>query len=247
MTDTSQAIATPLPINSTTAPVQPAPGSTAAAGSQALTFNQVKNYWIQAGGNPQAADMAAAVADAESGLNPNASRTNPDGTTGVGLWLIPQNGTPPGSTDPVASARAALQLSQNGTDWTQWCSAWSDNNCGQSGGTYLGSGSNALMSLGTQSSPGSYNVFGATPSSTGQGASGTTSASAGTTGGTSGTSRYIMIGAVIVVIMLVVYLSRRKTGGEPSGPGRDLPQMEEPSTQGMHTVRVPAHTRTVPG
>ena len=165
-----------------------------------LTFDQVENYWIQAGGNPQAASMAAAVADAESGLNAGASRTNPDGSSGVGLWLIPSNGTPPGSTDPLANARAAVQLSQNGTDWTQWCSTWSDNNCGQNNGTYLGSGANALMSLQTQAGNPSYNVFGSTPSSTGVGASTATSSLTGGSTTSSSSKNLLLIVGLLVVL-----------------------------------------------
>lgn len=213
MTDTSQAIGASAP------PVTPpTPATSAQQGSVGMTFDQVENTWISAGGNPQAAAMAAAVADAESGLNPGASRVNPDGTVGVGLWLIPQNGTPPGSTDPIAAARAAIQLSQNGTDWTQWCSTWSDNNCGQNNGTYLGSGSNALMSLGTQAEPASYNVFGSTPAGSGVGASSTTS---GTTGGTttsSSSKNLLLIGGAIALIILVVYFTRK----------RQTPQSEQP-------------------
>lgn len=239
----------PLPINATTAPVQQtltASGTspTSTGGSKALTFDQVENYWIQAGGNPQSAAMAAAVADAESGLNPNASRVNPDGTVGVGLWLVPQNGTPPGSTDPLASARATLQLSNNGTDWTQWCSTWSDNNCGQNGGTYLGSGANALMSLGTQSEPASYNVFGATSAGSGVGAGTATSGQASAGTGSSTNKTFMILAVVIVVVLLVVYMSRRKTQG---GGGGDIGGgTSEPSQLGSSTIRVPAYERTVP-
>ena len=179
-----------------------------------LSFAQVENYWIQAGGSPQAAAMAAAVADAESGLNAQAQRTNPDGTTGVGLWLIPSNGTPPGSTDPLANARAAVQLSQNGTDWTQWCSTWSDNNCGQNNGTYLGQGANALMSLGGQEPGASYNVFGATPASNGVGASSATSGIPGTTSTTTGSSNYLMYAIIVVIVVVIIYLAMRKTQSE---------------------------------
>lgn len=216
MSDTSSAAAAPLPINSTTAPVQqtmdPTTGATPPTnpGVVGLTFDQVENYWIQAGGSPQSAAMAAAVADAESGLNPGAQRTNPDGTTGIGLWLLPQNGTPPGSTDPLASARAAIQLSQNGTDWTQWCSTWSDNNCGQDNGTYLGSGSNALMSLGTQASSPSYNQFGSAPAGTGVGASTATSGSTGGTTTSSSSKSLILFGVLIAVVLVIFWVSRRK-------------------------------------
>jgi hypothetical protein len=190
-----------------------------------MTFDQVENAWIQAGGSPQVAAMAAAVADAESGLNPNATRTNPDGTIGVGLWLLPANGSPPGSTDPLANARAAIQLSQGGTDWTQWCSAWSDNNCGENGGTYLGSGANALMSLGTQgSSPSSpsFSAFGTAPAGNGVGAS---TATAGTSGGTTTSSsskkKIMVIGILIAVILVVVYFSRKAKSQQPPTEGTE--------------------------
>jgi hypothetical protein len=189
-----------------------------------MTFDQVENAWIQAGGNPQAASMAAAVADAESGLNPGASRVNPDGTTGVGLWLLPSNGSPPGSTDPLANARGAVQLSQNGTDWTQWCSTWSDNNCGENNGTYLGSGANALMSLQTQAQSPSYNVFGSTPASTGVGAS---TASSGITGGSTTSSsspqRLILFGVLVAIVIVIIVFARRKTQTQ-----------EEPETEQPH-------------
>lgn len=237
----------PLPINSTTAPVQQTmnPTTGQSAGSNAgtgLTFDQVENYWIQAGGSPQSAAMAAAVADAESGLNAAAQRTNPDGTIGIGLWLTPQNGTPPGSTDPLASARGAIQLSNNGTDWTQWCSTWSDNNCGQNGGTYLGSGSNALMSLGTQASSPSYGQIGSVPAGSGVGASSATSTGGSTTPSSSSHSLILFV-VLIVVVVVVFYLSRKK-GGEPDGPGRDLPHVEEDKSSG--SIYVPAHTRPAP-
>ena len=212
----------PLPINNTTTPsvqtVDPitgqSPGSNQGTG---LTFAQVKNYWIQAGGNPQAADMAAAVADAESGLNGAATRTNPDGSVGIGLWLIPQNGTPPGSTDPLANARAAVQLSQNGTDWTQWCSTWSDNNCGENNGTYLGQGANALMSLAGQKPGASYNVFGSTPSGSGVGASSATSGLGSSSSGTKSSSSLLPFVIIIVIVGAILYFSSRKSA-EPQQP-----------------------------
>ena len=178
--------------------------------SNGLTYAQVENYWIKAGGNPQAAAMAAAVADASSGLNPDASRTNPDGTTSTGLWLIPKNGTPPGTTDPLANARAAIQLSQNGANWQQWCVAWSDNNCGENSGTYLGEGANALAALGQRLSPASYNVIGSAPSGSGTGASSATTASTTTGQSTTSTShKIILIALAILIIVGVVYFMRR--------------------------------------
>lgn len=186
---------------------------------QGMTYDQVENTWIKAGGNPQAAAMAAAVADSESGLNPAATRQNPDGTTGVGLWLLPSNGMPPGTTDPVANARAAVQLSTNGTDWSQWCSTWSDNNCGVNGGTYLGEGANALAALGQRLTPASYNVAGSAPSSNGVGAS--TSTATNPTGTTTGSKMgtVLLVGGLILAVLVVILIVRRRNDTE--GPAAE--------------------------
>jgi hypothetical protein len=189
-----------------------------------ITYADAENIWIQAGGNPQAAAMAAAVADASSGLNPDVSRTNPDGSTSVGLWLLPTNGTPVGSTDPLANARAAIQLSNNGTDWQQWCVTWSDNNCGCDNGTYLGSGANALGSLAQRLSPASYNVIGSAPASDGTGAS---AATAGTTTGTSpsgsNSKTSLILIAIIILIVAAVWWMRQRSGagGDEANPGME--------------------------
>lgn len=199
------------------------PQPSAAPGSIGMTYDQVENTWIQAGGNPQAAAMAAAIADASSGLNSAASQTMPDGTTSVGLWLIPQNGSPPGTNDPIANARAAIQMSNNGTDWSTWCSAWSDNNCGLDGGSYLGEGANALASLAQKLGPASYNVIGASPTGTGTSAS-TVSA---TTATTSSKHNALFIIIAIVLIIAVVALSRRKTS---NGNGESTTRQQSPWT-----------------
>lgn len=192
---------------------QNTPNEQVSTGNQAptgsLSFAQVENIWIQAGGNPQAASMAAAIADASSGLNTGASVTNPDGTQSVGLWLIPSNGQPPGSTDPLANARAAVQMSGNGQDWSTWCTTWSDNDCGCQGGSYLGQGSNALSSLMGQS--GNYAVAGSAPTGTGTGASSATTTTPTTT--TSSTSKYLILGVLLVLVVAVFFMVRRRTGG----------------------------------
>lgn len=214
---------TPSPGKAAPAPMPSNPVSagspTTNPGSTGLSFPQVENFWIQAGGSPQAAAMAAAVADAESGLNAGAQRTNPDGTESIGLWLIPKNGTPPGSTDPLANARAAVQLSQNGRDWTQWCSTWSDNNCGENNGTYLGQGANALMSLATQG--GGYNVSGSTPTSIGTTASSAPLGSSTTSGGS---KNFLLIGLLgLIVIGIIFLVNRKKAGKDTAQAGEGTP------------------------
>lgn len=202
---------TPSPLTTTTTATNE---PTNTDGSQSLTMADVENIWIQAGGNPQAAAMAAAVADASSGLNPNATETDSNGNQTVGLWLISTTGSPAGSTDPIANARAAVQLSQNGTDWSSWCVAWSDNNCGLNGGSYLGDGSNALAALGSDA----YNVIGSTPSGDGTSASTASTTSSSTTSSKSHTILYII--ALLGVVALAYYLVRRGTG-ESGGEGQE--------------------------
>lgn len=191
------------------------PNQTGDSGGAGLTWSQVENYWIQAGGSPQAAAMAAAVATASSGLDPSITRTNPDGGISIGLWLIPKNGQPPGSTDPLANARAAKELSQNGTDWSQWCVTWSDNNCGQDGGSYLGEGSNALGALGSTNQ--AYNQFGSAPAGSGTGASSATSASS-TTGAPTGSKAHsvLLLGIAVIVIAAIYLLVRRRQATQPA-------------------------------
>ena len=180
--------------------------------SQTLTYQQVQNVWISAGGNPQASSMAAAVADATSGLNPNAIRNLPNGQQAIGLWGLPKNGQPAGSTDPAANARAAIQLSSNGTDWSQWCVAWSDNNCGLNGGSYLGSGSNALGAL---ASTGTYSVSGSTPAGNGTGASSATSSLSTA----SSSSNLLLILLLAGGAVLLFFALRRRTDEMTGGAG----------------------------
>lgn len=96
---------------------------------------QIMAWWEQAGGNPTASPMMAAIAMAESGGNPDAvsptddyglwqiNTINFDGATGLGWgnW-----------SDPVANARAAIALSGNGSNVAAWCTCWQDPaaNCG---------------------------------------------------------------------------------------------------------------------
>jgi Lysozyme like domain len=213
MSDTSNSNSTTTTTTTTAPVIATGTGANLSGNGGALTSDQVIGYWIQAGGNPQAAQMAEAIADASSGLNPNTKITNPDGSIVVGLWLIPQNGSPPGSTDPLANARAAVQLSNNGTNWSQWCTAWSDNDCGLNGGTYLGEGSNALGALGDF---GAYNVIGASP--TGTGTSASTTPTTGTSTSTSIISSSWFKWGLLAAIVAVIYMFA-KGKGNTSGSG----------------------------
>ena len=76
--------------------------------------------WEQAGGSPAAAFTAAEVAMAESSGQPGASNSNSNGTTDRGLWQINSIWGALSTYDPMGNARAAVQISHGGTDWTPW-------------------------------------------------------------------------------------------------------------------------------
>lgn len=102
------------------------------------SFTQLEQLWIQAGGNPIAAPMAAAIAMAESGGDANAVGHPSNGTEDRGLWQINSIHGSQSTLDPLANAKAAVAISQNGTTWKPWCTAWSTGRCS---GTYLSSDS----------------------------------------------------------------------------------------------------------
>lgn len=106
----------------------------------AYSFDQLKALWIQAGGNPAAAAVAAAAAIAESGGNPNA--TGPVGERG--LWQIATSHGAQSTYDPLGNARAAVAISGNGTNWRPWCTAYSDGACGTKGGAYAPTGGSPI-------------------------------------------------------------------------------------------------------
>jgi hypothetical protein len=89
--------------------------------------------------------MAASIALAESGGNPNAiNNNNPNGTIDRGLWQINSVHGSQSTLDPLANARAAVAISHGGTNWRPWCTAWSNGACG---GTYLGQGAPVYRTL----------------------------------------------------------------------------------------------------
>lgn len=126
------------PINAIRRLVATASGITAADGM--FSYAQIEAVWIQAGGSAQTAPMAAAIAYAESGGNSNASNVNTNGSTDRGLWQINTVNGSASSFDVMTNARGAIKISNNGTNWRPWCTAYSDGACGIKGGTYLGSG-----------------------------------------------------------------------------------------------------------
>lgn len=111
-----------------------------------LTRQEIEELWVRAGGNPQNASTASAIAMAESGGNPDSKNdSNSNGTTDRGLWQINSVHGGLSTFDPLANARAAVSISSNGANWRPWCVAWSDGACG---GTFMGAGSPVFKFLG---------------------------------------------------------------------------------------------------
>lgn len=104
----------------------PAAGSSAsgaamsAAGGGTLSCSGLEALWESAGGSPSAAFTAAEIARAESSGQQYATDADSNGTVDRGYWQVNSiNGA--GSTyDAAGNARAAVQLSGNGTNWSPW-------------------------------------------------------------------------------------------------------------------------------
>src|ERR1700722_6541361 len=106
----------------------------------ALTFSQREQLWIQGGGNPAFAAIAAAISTAENGagtLGPNPDTGCEEtgncagGCYAVGLWQIEcsnvanliQQGvisSVADLSDPIKNAAAAVFISGNGKNWNPW-------------------------------------------------------------------------------------------------------------------------------
>jgi LysM repeat protein len=76
----------------------------------------LEQLWDEAGGNPADAFMAAEIAMAESGGNPNAISPTDD----YGLWQINASNGALATLDPLANAKSAVILSNDGTNWSPW-------------------------------------------------------------------------------------------------------------------------------
>lgn len=101
-----------------------------------LSYGQLEYLWEVAGGSPDQAPLAAAVAEAESGGSPQATgelNNNPStGDYSVGPWqinyfgdlLAPRTqafGAPAKlENDPLADAKAAVAISDNGANFNAW-------------------------------------------------------------------------------------------------------------------------------
>ncbi len=76
----------------------------------------LESLWEQAGGSAGEAVMAASIAMAESGGNPNAISPTND----YGLWQINGSHGALATLNPLGNAEAAVSISGNGSDWGPW-------------------------------------------------------------------------------------------------------------------------------
>lgn len=93
----------------------PSPGS-----NGDYTFSQLETIWVNAGGNATYKAIAAAIAMAESGGNPQATDNDSNGTVDRGLWQINSSHGSQSTYNVMANARAAVAISNNGTNWNPW-------------------------------------------------------------------------------------------------------------------------------
>jgi LysM repeat protein len=76
----------------------------------------LEQIWEQAGGSAAHALMAAEIAMAESGGNPNAISPTDD----FGLWQINASNGALATLNAYQNAKSAITLSDNGTNWGPW-------------------------------------------------------------------------------------------------------------------------------
>ena len=122
LVDQAQGSVTEIP-----APAGTAPGHSPGAGPTATVMSkaQLTALWTGNGGSPGTANVAAAVALAESSGRTQITSPNPDGGTNVGLWQLDTKGVGAGHTiaqlqDPATNARITIMGSANGTNWSHW-------------------------------------------------------------------------------------------------------------------------------
>ena len=99
--------------------------TTAVAGAGAvsggtLSCTGLESLWESAGGSPGAAFMAAEIATAESSGRQYATDDDGDGSVDRGYWQINSIHGALSTYDPAGNARAAVELSDDGANWSPW-------------------------------------------------------------------------------------------------------------------------------
>ena len=88
--------------------------------SGTLGCSGLEGLWESVGGSHATAFTAAKIAMAESSGRQSATMHNTDGSTDRGYWQINSVHGALSTYDAAANARAAVQISGNGTDWSPW-------------------------------------------------------------------------------------------------------------------------------
>jgi LysM repeat protein len=78
--------------------------------------SSLEQLWEEAGGSASESFMAAEIAMAESGGNPNSLSATAD----YGLWQINASHGAEATFNPYGNARAAVAISSDGTNWGAW-------------------------------------------------------------------------------------------------------------------------------
>jgi soluble lytic murein transglycosylase-like protein len=99
------------PLRNTSAPVAPVYAPVGDYSCSAL-----ESLWVSVGGNPADEFIAAQIATAESGGNPDAISPTDD----YGLWQINASHGAQATLNPTLNAEAAVAISSDGTNWTPW-------------------------------------------------------------------------------------------------------------------------------
>ena len=94
------------------------PGKTPHGGN--LSCSGLEALWESVGGSSSAAFMAAEIAKAESGGQQYATNTNGGASTDRGYWQVNSVHGALSTYDAAGNARAAVQISGNGRDWSAW-------------------------------------------------------------------------------------------------------------------------------
>jgi hypothetical protein len=81
---------------------------------------QLEALWVSQGGSKSAADVASAVALAESGGDPQSTDNDSDGSVDRGLWQINSVHGAQSTYSVTGNTKAAIAISNNGTDWSAW-------------------------------------------------------------------------------------------------------------------------------
>jgi hypothetical protein len=90
-----------------------------------LSQSQLARLWVQAGGDPGKAGEASAIAMAESSGNTASEDHDGDGSTDLGPWQVNNHAHSNYNEqslrdNPLYNAKAAVAISNNGTDFGPW-------------------------------------------------------------------------------------------------------------------------------